>query len=604
MFNLQDILVKMKKQREINREIIFRRGFVLISFIFSLLLVSFVSAQDVNYCCEKTVSGAWCQNAPEGECDLSIDRNTNSSYRKTPTSCDATSFCKLGCCYDSREGLCMENSPQKVCDMQNGTWADSSECDVPQCRLGCCVLGDQAALVTLARCKNLAGFYGLESDFRTNIQNELTCIGIAQSKDKGACVYELDFQRTCKFTNREDCLALGTGSNSNGTITNSTTSFYKDFLCSAEELATNCGQTSQTMCVEGKDEVYFKDSCGNPANIYDASKLNDPSYWKKVVDKAETCGDGKGNLNSPSCGNCDYYLGSYCRAAERITDRPTYGDNICRDLNCYDTSDGEDHKHGESWCSYEGVTGEGLDSVGSRHFRHICVNGEELVEACADFRNEICIEDNIPASLGGEFSQAACRPNRWKDCILQTTQENCENQDKRDCFWVLGYSFTGIVGVEGESKTTTPTQQPFQGGSAGVTGQSIFGFGEDDSSDSSSAPVKEGIIKSEGGLCTPNWPAGINFWESGEATSICSQGNAECEVTYEKGLIGERKCIDNCECLEQEWGDDMNKICIGLSDCGGYINYLGKFTDDGYSWISEGEEKSISQAIAEQAKPA
>jgi hypothetical protein len=25
------------------------------------------------------------------------------------------------------------------------------------------------------------------------------------------------------------------------------------------------------MCIDGKDEVYFKDSCGNPANIYDAN---------------------------------------------------------------------------------------------------------------------------------------------------------------------------------------------------------------------------------------------------------------------------------------------------------------------------------------------
>jgi hypothetical protein len=33
-----------------------------------------------------------------------------------------------------------------------------------------------------------------------------------------------------------------------------------------------CGKTTNTVCVEGKDEVYFVDSCGNVANIYDASK--------------------------------------------------------------------------------------------------------------------------------------------------------------------------------------------------------------------------------------------------------------------------------------------------------------------------------------------
>ena len=565
----------------------------LIIVLSVLLSINLVQSQEVNFCCEKTLSGAWCQNSPESECDLSIDRFTNNSYRKTPTSCDATSFCRLGCCYDSQEGICMENTPQKVCDMQNGTWADSSECDIPQCRLGCCVLGEQAALVTLSRCKNLAGFYGLETDFRTNIQNELTCIGIAQSQDKGACVYELDFQRTCRFTTRTECLSMGGVEALNGTITNSTTVFYKDYLCSAEELGVNCGPTQDTTCVEGKDEVYFVDSCGNPANIYDASKITDKSYWKKVIPKAETCGYQAGNLNSVSCGNCDYYLGSFCRESDRIGNRPTYGDYICKDLNCYGTSDGKDHKHGESWCSYDNVVGEGRDTVGSRYFRHICFSGEEIVEACADFRNEICIEDVITTSKE-PFSQAACRPNRWRDCILQIEQEDCNNPDLRDCFWISEYSFTDVAGLS-EIGSSGSSGEVFQGG---ITGQGIFGFG-DDSSEESSPEESPGIVEG-GGLCIPNWPPGTRFWEQGETTAICSQGQAVCEVVYEKGLIGDEECVDNCECLEESWAADMNRICVGLGDCGGYINYLGKYSDDGYSWIVGGEKKSISQAIVEQ----
>ena len=76
--------------------------------------VGIAAAQEQSFCCEKTTSGAWCQNAPESDCD------TSSGLRTTPSSCEATSFCKLGCCYDSNEGTCSENTPQKVCDDAQG----------------------------------------------------------------------------------------------------------------------------------------------------------------------------------------------------------------------------------------------------------------------------------------------------------------------------------------------------------------------------------------------------------------------------------------------------------------------------------------------------
>src|SRR3989344_9018264 len=45
-------------------------------------------AQEQSFCCEKTIDGAWCQNAPEADCD------TSNGLRTTPSSCEATSFCK------------------------------------------------------------------------------------------------------------------------------------------------------------------------------------------------------------------------------------------------------------------------------------------------------------------------------------------------------------------------------------------------------------------------------------------------------------------------------------------------------------------------------
>lgn len=526
---------------------------IISTFAFSLLISQSASAQTADYCCEKTTYGAWCQNTKQENCDLS------SGLRKTPTSCDATSFCKQGCCYDSSEGLCMENTPQRVCNAENGTYLENEECDVPQCELGCCVLDNQAALVTLTRCKKLSSFYGLQTDFRNNIDDELECIAVTQAQDRGACVFEEEFTRTCKFTTRESCKSIA----STGNMTEP--EFFKDYLCSAEELATNCGPSTETTCVDGKDEVYFKDTCGNPANIYDSSKKDDKSYWKKIVDKSGSCGFGNDNANSKSCGNCDYYLGSICKKAEK-SQGATYGNYICKDLNCYKTSDGKNHKHGESWCSYDGNVGQGRDAVGSRHIRHLCVAGEELIEPCADFRNEVCIEGKIKTS-SGEFQESACRVNRWNDCVKQTEKKDCENTDKRDCYWTEGVSFV---------QTTE-----------GNTGQSA-GVG--------------GLVEGGEGACVPNVPPGLKFWEEEETEGICSVASAQCEVTYEKGLFESKKCEKNCECLEESWAEKMNFVCAAIGDCGAYVNWLGKYTDDGADWKVGKEERTLSQNIIGEIK--
>jgi len=92
----------MKKQIIISIIIVF-----LLSFTFAQ--INLISAQEwpaFNVCCEKTNEGAFCQNALEENCDLSIDPTKGQPFRMTPTSCEATSFCRLGCCIDSAEGLC------------------------------------------------------------------------------------------------------------------------------------------------------------------------------------------------------------------------------------------------------------------------------------------------------------------------------------------------------------------------------------------------------------------------------------------------------------------------------------------------------------------
>jgi len=517
-----------------------------------------------NVCCEKTNNNAWCINTLEENCDA--------SFRMTPTSCEATSFCKPGCCYDSQEGLCMENTPQKVCNDAEGIFIDDAECNIPQCSLGCCVIGTQASFVTLTRCKKMSNDYGLKTNFRTDINDETTCIAVAGSQDQGACVYEIDFQRTCRFTTRGECLDSGSGGNQT-----SGAEFFKDYLCSAEELATNCGPSKKTTCVEGRDEVYYLDTCGNTANIYDSRKYEDDSYWTKRVDKSQTCGARRldGNAKDRNCGNCDYFHGSICSDGSA-----TYGDNVCQDLNCYNTIDGNDYKNGESWCLFDNnLIGQGKDTVGSRHFRHVCIFGEETIEPCADFRNEQCLQQDV--ETGGEkFTEAACRINRWVDCIDQKEEDDCLNTDKRDCYWREGYQFTGLERIGSGSSNT----QTFQGG---ITGQAIFGGGDDEKETTQASGIQPGE-----GACLPDISPGLKFWESGEAESTCSLGNSVCVVEYEKSLTGKKECIENCECLKQDWRDEMNEMCVSLGDCGEYINFVGREGGENIDYKINGQRQA------------
>jgi hypothetical protein len=468
-----------------------------------------VSTGESTVCCEETNSGLFCQNTLPEQC--------KSDSRQVPTSCESTSYCKQGWCYDGVEGTCSDNTPQLVCNANGGTW---SETKPKQCDLGCCILGDQAAFVPLVRCKKLAGFLGLETNYDSTITDEVSCVLTVAGQEKGACVYENEFERTCKFTTNNDCRNSFSGE------------FFVGKLCTAPELGTNCAPTQETSCLPGKDEVYFIDSCGNPGNIYDASEINDEvDYWTNVYSKEESCNPNSDNAGSSDCGNCNYLQGSICRDSDSpgVAGSPRYGDSICANLNCEDTSNGNSYKHGESWCVYNDA-GDEFDSdnsVGSNFYRHICINGEEVVETCAGFRQEVCIEDSIETA-SGEFSQAACRVNRWQDCFAQSDKGDCENTDRRDCSWVSG-SFNV-------------------------------------------ATINSSQI---GGVCVPKTTPGITFWQGEEAKNICSQANAACVVTYKKGLFGDEECEENCECLSSSWRERHAEVCRAIGDCGDKINWQG-----------------------------
>ena len=504
--------------------------FILASFIFSL---SFISAQETNFvCAERTTSGAWCQNVPQEQADT--------NFRTAPTSCESTSFCRLGTCVDSGEGLCSPNTPQIVCQDDGGVWVEGEPEEIPQCQLGCCFLGDNAAFVTQTRCTSLSSTYGLDTNFRQDIRSEIECIASAFPQEKGACVFDDGFSRNCRLLTREEC------QEQEATATEDTSvEFHEDMLCSAETLGTICGPSERTTCVADKDEVFFLDSCGNLANIYDASQVDNQEYWTRIFDRDESCNPDAGNAGSATCGSCDYLLGSTCKAFQRgnslTPTQPQLGDNVCADLSC--RYQGERFEHGEKWCGQ--APGIEKNLPGSEYYTLTCYSGEVTVEQCSAFRAEVCLESEIGDS---DFSTAACRVNRWQDCVFQENQQDCENIDRRDCQW-----------IEGQSVLKDEDGRPLV---------------LDEDGDLVPAPDEGG----GGAACVPLYAPGFDFWNpDGEAEELCAIGSENCIVKFTKGILpgSDWSCKENCHCLEPEWEEQRNNICIALGDCGAIENFIG-----------------------------
>lgn len=385
--------------------------------------------------------------------------------------------------------------------------------------------------------------------FKQDITSETECVNQCRNTEEGCCVQE---DGACTFTTRGACSTTSSGNSSIG--------FHKDMLCSNDALPCDCAKQQYTGCVGNKDEVYWFDSCNNRENIYNSDKAT--SYNRGyVLPKEKSC--KLTNPNDPNCGNCDYSSGTLCGKASKDT-RVTYGEYVCKDLNCkniYENaaspSSGSDKKSGESWCLYDAAVGFGKDLVGSRQYRSLCINGEELSEPCEDYRRQICVQGILgaaPSELGesfkvtGSYVEAACRTNRWEDCTSCTTADCCNDISIRDCYWMP----------------------------AGVT--------------------------TAGGTCVPHVPPGLKFWEgesqsstpSEDATSICEKASMQCTVKWERGGMSrlglgskEWKCIKNCDCLKKDYIIAANDYCKALGDCGAYYNIAGKATLEGFSQDTE-----------------
>ena len=471
----------------------------------------FVSAEEIG-CCAVAKTGEQCVTANEGNCVEGV------SFAPKAV-CLSTSFCKPGCCFDSKLGIYEKGVTQSSCSKE---WIPDQFCNVPAAKLGCCVLDRNVKFETEGACKvdtqSLALGKNSVVDWRGNL-NEAQCIQVSLAEVEGACVLG---GGDCKFVKNEQCKNLGG-------------SFNEGILCTSEFLDTGCKPTEKTTCVPGKDGVYFLDSCGNVANIYDSTKAKEQDYWNNVKAPEESCNaDNKdGNANSASCGNCDRFLGGICASSVEKRFDVEMGDNYCRPTSC--EFEGNHYENGESWCDYDGYVGDGKDVVGSVHWRYNCNQGVVSSTSCGDYRNAICVQGNLKDFEGKEtdITNSACIPNNAITCL------NLNN--KKD-------------GIEECADTLNCKVEHV------------------DVSD-----------KFDLNVCVPKYPKGFDlkderFAKTSEA--ICNAATVNCTVVYEPGFFGGCKLKANEECLGETFAQKMNNFCTSLGDCGAKVNYVGNFQEN------------------------
>ena len=512
-----------------------------------------VSAQGV-YTCLVNLNGTRCQEYPAETC------NSQCNSTCVPLRLQEVSTCVPGTCIDTQEGTCAANVPHGSCDQAGGVWDARPASEVPTCKPGCCLVGTQALYRTEQACNVIRERQGVSAEFRP-VPNELACLALSNLAEEGACVLEeVELGKmNCKFNTKQQCASL------HGV-------FYGGVLCSNTQLNTTCQKQTKTGCIDGKDEVYWLDSCGNKENIYDTNK---PRSWNEgiLLGKNASCAlryDSQGKVtNQASCGNCNYLGGSVC-GTKRAQDQPaSFGNYVCRDLSCVDEW-GDRRKQGESWCMYDskiGPQGQGndkrsVDVPGSEHYRQSCINGETRTEKCGSARSQICVESRDEQI---KFSTAACRINQWQTCMEINTRYA---ESARE-----GNANAAIL-----NECTKHTDCYIKE----VNVDSYFKFN----------------------LCVPKYPPGFDLraaagGEVGEG--ICAFGTQTCTYIKVKGGLFTSTKKYNKKCLEPGFAETMNNLCMSLGDCGAQVTLVGDVSEAGHhTTSSRGTPPKLSQGYLTQ----
>lgn len=510
--------------------------------IFSLNLFSSVSAQDdpILYCCLETniidgVGGEICKDIIAGT-ESATEPNT--CENPLPTKCDLVPDCIKGCCIVP-EGLCSPRALQGSC-VGGGIWKEEISCLIPECQKGCCVLGNNAEFTPEAHCERLSELQGLDKDFR-DVQTESECLILVARQVEGACVFDTG---ECRRKTKLDCLNNG-GTPSEG------------YLCSHPGLETGCEKQDYIICVDEKNEIYWFDSCGNKENIYEGgSGAAEDRSWNngKILKKEDSCSLGDENdlfANQETCGNCMTPISRCFSSSEAGGKKVEDGDYVCKSLNCIENK--KERLNGESWCIYDASIGEeespfgkgqfASDTVGSEHWIASCINGVVEIHRYGEYRGEICTQTIIEEdSL--TFSTASCVMNEGSFCLGYNPKidEDMSEDEVEDEMEKMREACTDNVHCMVKS----------------VDVADYFKFE----------------------LCVPRYPKGADL-TSGFDENLCSAlfEDVRCIATEEYTSDG-WVWIANEGCTKKEFLEQMNDLCVSIGDCGSYINYVGKGTDN------------------------
>ncbi len=550
-----------------------------------LFLITFVSgATGISYCCEKTIDGKSCVEVEQrNECSL------EAGLGASPTSCSSTDYCKIGTCIDIVNGVCSPNTYKGDCENNGGTWNPEVLPErLPECQLGCCTgeaengLIRDASFVYKAQCTKISRDLGKSMEFRTDIDDEGICLALKEPTQRGACVLTANYKVDCKMTTGTGC------DNLRGAGGYSDVSFYPGDLCTNPNLGTDCVPTKKTTCVEGLDQVFFVDTCDNICNVYDANKIEDFSdYWAFIQEPSCTAKEAK--KNPSKCGNCEYDYSTRCDSYERGgTNQPSYGDYVCKSLDCTDRSVeavnnfyakyGRTPYNAETWCGGEGTSDitfieneegefdfgvQGIDQPGGVHVQYECREGEVTPVLCDTLREKVCAEGTFEAvGSDGVIQQrvyGSCIPNAWQNCVWQKTENSCEDANNGMCKWIEGKTFfinMEEVGEEDEKRSQPTTKD--------AKGEIILG------------------------ACVPSVSPGFEFWKEDGGCEFCNNfGTEVLNVEYKADLIENRKKF------EKDFSKKRDS-CSG--NCFGIIDYnRGDARNSWEKWYGKDKEKRDEQ---------
>ena len=525
------------------------------SFFSQIKLLSKVIIEKIRQPMIPVVSAEGCCQSGN-ECSTVLSSDLCTETYSDSISCEDLAGCEVGCCYDPNTGELSDAGVINAnCNAdEEYQWYPESECSTqPNLDKGCCIT---TSYYYPDKTQIWCDYYaGTNDDTTTWVKgmSAAACTIAASAEVEGACVAP---DGTCKFVKGSACTSPNI--------------FNPNFLCSAGSLIGSvCGMPPETLvkttCVDGKEGVYFLDNCSQPANIYDSSKVDNKTYWTKVIYSSKSCNPDSGNANSISCGNCDSTEGGICsEKTSEDTIALTFGDHYCKSTSCSFNIDrngsSETVQTGESWCMYDGAVGNGDDIVGSSHWRYYCDYGEVKKELCIDeFRNGICTGgvDN------GKY-YATCEPNAWRSCLELNVAEGGLN--KQACIDNPACNLTTVD-----------------------LGGKYFNFT----------------------ACSPAYPPGfdIGLTESVANAALndlaCDLGDFTCIIPREPQGVGTGGEDGGCmyvedpdspgvmineKCGTEEFFNQLNNFCRSLGDCGLSVNInnqMGQGSGKSYKIIYE-----------------